>query len=768
MPWTPSTLYLMRQPGRARSVFALPKDAVGEPSTAAWMDGFTSACFDGKQFWAVAAGRQPRLVVVDPASGQAETWQVPQDALPPMNLTATIAPLGPGKVFLAGAEKRPGKTPRTWFAVVHHDASGSWHAKVFHHIGDWPNVSDSTGIKGLLRKDYVPGPAVTLYDPDDSARCMVVIEGRLPSGQGYWPIQHPLVIHFDGEAPPRVKEMPFRNRILASYSAVWKNELYFLCSAESADPGFPLYLWRFGFSSDDPVTVRPVPALEDSATFQAHRMAFAGDRLFVIDSNYALWTAENVYQRFHRLGGNHEGKLDFQDRYNQSLPLELIHSKYHGLIGTRPTEDGPMPVHRVGIPADLLQATAPPPTVERAVPIEGVKLYAYPGTWTAEQARTIAQVLGGRLAQIDSPSKLRRLRSMLEGYTTLKWWLAEMPEGEPNVTAAQGLVLYENKHAKPTRGLRRDQHLYEGPGHGFIIQWDEQSLAAADARLARAVPPNQPSFTNKAGVTFVRIPAGTFTMTSDDPDTPPRRVRIEKPFWMSTTEITVEQWRGMCGSTPLPGSTRSTYGPERGLPFFVPREKDMQRFCQRMGELDGHTYRLPTDVEWEYACRAGSTTRFANGDSVEDLKRIGWCSYDGEYGSAGDVRPVASLEPNAWGLYDMHGNLWERVRPTTLHKQVGEGENGEDGPAIYIAKPVKDARATVTGGSWFDPPASCASSGPGPVGHVHSIGLRVVLVDDDQTVQPNNSPAAPQNHPGQKLGPKSEATGKSQTSTGKS
>ena len=146
---------------------------------------------------------------------------------------------------------------------------------------------------------------------------------------------------------------------------------------------------------------------------------------------------------------------------------------------------------------------------------------------------------------------------------------------------------------------------------------------------------------------FVRIPAGEFMMGSDKGNVgekPAHRVRISQPFEMGKTEVTQAQWEAVMGNRP------SYFGGD-ARPVEQVSWYDAQQFIERLNGLDdGYTYRLPTEAEWEYACRAGSS-----GDYDGKLEAMAW--YDAN--SQQMTHQVATKQPNAWGLYDMLGNVFE-------------------------------------------------------------------------------------------------------------
>jgi len=166
---------------------------------------------------------------------------------------------------------------------------------------------------------------------------------------------------------------------------------------------------------------------------------------------------------------------------------------------------------------------------------------------------------------------------------------------------------------------------------------------------------------------FVLIQPGTFMMGSPKDevgrfdDETLHEVTITKPFYMQNTPVTQKQWKAVMGNNP------SCFNGDK-LPVECVSWNDCQEFIQRLNQRGEGHYRLPTEAEWEYACRAGTSTPFGIGNGC-DLD-ITQANFDGNepYGQGKEgvyreeTTPVQSFAPNAWGLYDMHGNVWEWVQ----------------------------------------------------------------------------------------------------------
>ena len=197
-------------------------------------------------------------------------------------------------------------------------------------------------------------------------------------------------------------------------------------------------------------------------------------------------------------------------------------------------------------------------------------------------------------------------------------------------------------------------------------------VAAAPAPATVASVPAKP-FTNSIGMQLVGIEPGEFLMGSPESDTgalsnekPQHRVRITKAFSLGIHEVTQGQYQAVMGETP------SGFKGSDDLPVEHVSWLDGVKFCNKLSEREervpyyridgaevavagGNGYRLPTEAEWEYACRAGSATVYPFGNDDGNLGEHAWYDSDSE----SKTHPVGQKRPNAWGLYDMQGNVWE-------------------------------------------------------------------------------------------------------------
>jgi len=169
---------------------------------------------------------------------------------------------------------------------------------------------------------------------------------------------------------------------------------------------------------------------------------------------------------------------------------------------------------------------------------------------------------------------------------------------------------------------------------------------------------------NSIGMKLTLIPAGEFQMGSPDSDSdaadrekPQHLVKITKPFYLGVYEVTQQQYEKVMGTCPWQGKDYVKEGVD--YPAVYVNHDDAVEFCRRLSKQEGVEYRLPTEAEWEYACRAGTTTAYSFGDDASKLGQYAW-----HYKNALDIgekyaHRVGQKLPNPRGLYDMHGNVWE-------------------------------------------------------------------------------------------------------------
>ncbi len=261
-------------------------------------------------------------------------------------------------------------------------------------------------------------------------------------------------------------------------------------------------------------------------------------------------------------------------------------------------------------------------------------------------------------------------------------------------------------------------------------------IAREGARVLMGLLPGKLTLDLGGGVTmeFVLIPAGEFMMGSAqspeevarqgggkpewfENEHPRHRVRISKPFYMGKYEVTQAQWEAVMGAHPsqFKGDNR---------PVEQVSWDDCREFCQKLSRKTGHSIRLPSEAEWEYACRAGTTTAFTYGDSLSSSQ----ANFDGNdpYGGATkgvyrkETTSVGSFASNDFGLYDMHGNVWEWCNDWY--------DTYPSGAQVDPAGPSSGSGRVLRGGSWYNNADFCRSAihfrSP-PVNRDRSGGFRV-------------------------------------------
>jgi formylglycine-generating enzyme required for sulfatase activity len=206
---------------------------------------------------------------------------------------------------------------------------------------------------------------------------------------------------------------------------------------------------------------------------------------------------------------------------------------------------------------------------------------------------------------------------------------------------------------------KQDSETIVRPGRKIVISLNSDDEVAkpeveAEAEAPLAVAPHNSwplnfiEDLNGVKLEMIYIPGGEFTMGSNFLDeSPPHLVKLS-PFFIGKYQITQAQWKAVMGKNP-------SHFKGDDLPVENALWDDVAQFCEAASKRSGKTYRLPTEAEWEYACRAGSTTKYCFGDDEESLGDYAWYSEN----SGDTTHPVGQRKPNAWGLYDMHGNVWE-------------------------------------------------------------------------------------------------------------
>ncbi len=200
---------------------------------------------------------------------------------------------------------------------------------------------------------------------------------------------------------------------------------------------------------------------------------------------------------------------------------------------------------------------------------------------------------------------------------------------------------------------------------------------------------------NELGMKLVRCPAGAFPMGDDRIS-----VTLTRAFWIGQTPVTQAQYRAIMEGSDRSADPSHFKGDDRPVERVIWIEAN--EFCQRLtakerkaGRLPkGAMYRLPRDAEWEYACRAGVTTKYCFGDNESELPDYAWCIENAEK----QTHPVSSRKPNNWGLYDMHGNVLEWCQDWCEYQLQG---------GIDPSGPESGSSRVLRGGSWGNFARNC-------------------------------------------------------------
>jgi len=324
--------------------------------------------------------------------------------------------------------------------------------------------------------------------------------------------------------------------------------------------------------------------------------------------------------------------------------------------------------------------------------------------------------------------------------------------GLVNLTSPEWLERWRTLREKHPKFLSSDESEEESTAR-HQQQVDERALSAT---------------THAAGITMVLIPSGEFMMgcTKEDiarrggvgseaimAEGPQHRVRVTRPFYLGVHEVTVGQFRAFVEATgyqteaETDGNGGRSWVEREGKLSFEQRPEimwknpgfeqtdnhpvvqvswnDAMAFCQWLSGIDGKRYTLPTEAQWEYACRANSTSAWCFGDNDADLAQYGWYADHGGRGT----KPVGQKLPNGFGLFDIHGNVWEWC--LDWYQQDYYGSSAMDDPK----GPTAGSYRVLRGGGWSNSSDSCRSAARGKGSpHFHSIdrlGFRVVMISED-------------------------------------
>ena len=312
--------------------------------------------------------------------------------------------------------------------------------------------------------------------------------------------------------------------------------------------------------------------------------------------------------------------------------------------------------------------------------------------------------------------------SLLNSWVPEIWELvAKSLESYPELSTSFQTLALERYRKRPRKHRDFDEVLFPA----MLLAHKAVCRPAFVKRWSAAEQP-------RAFMEFISIPAGSFTMGS--PEKEKGRfdsekqvpVTITRAFELGKTVVTQKQWTEVMGTDPWNWNWKKSGQTGDNYPAVYVSWLDASLFCEHLtsyereaGRLSANqTYRLPTEAEWEHACRAGTTTAYSFGDDESSLKKYAW--YDRN--SRNKLHEVATKKPNPWGLFDMHGNVWEWCED--WYEGSLSGENDPKGPSAGSIRVIR-------GGVWSGYVSGCRSArrhGLGPVWRDCLFGFRIVRV----------------------------------------
>jgi len=294
-----------------------------------------------------------------------------------------------------------------------------------------------------------------------------------------------------------------------------------------------------------------------------------------------------------------------------------------------------------------------------------------------------------RLFSTGRALRLGLISVLIFSVTSFVYWLVliAMPEERKNAAFRQRIVAMDAEQEQ----LRQQR---------LAAEIEAEKGRVERARSAQATMPEKRLIIPDLNLEMVPIPAGSFMMGNvggSYTESPKTQVKISRPYWLAKTEVTQMQWTALMGSNP------SKF---RGLDLPVEQVSwdEVMEYCRKLTERErvagrlpaGYIYSLPTEAQWEYACRAGTTGDYGGTGRSDDM---GWS----ERNSGGSTKPVGAKQANAWGLHDMHGNVWEWCLDRYVDRHPGGSVTDPTGP------PAGSLRV-FRGGSWVTYHAFCTST----------------------------------------------------------
>jgi formylglycine-generating enzyme len=288
---------------------------------------------------------------------------------------------------------------------------------------------------------------------------------------------------------------------------------------------------------------------------------------------------------------------------------------------------------------------------------------------------------------------------------------------------------------------------------------DDVSSGKASVRAFVGTKAGQLLDDNSLSTQFVWIPPGKFSMGSPRAekghidDEGPVHVTLTHGFWLSKYEVTQHEWQTAMQTTPWSSGDHVKEGND--YPATYVNWNESMKFCQKLTEIErqsgrlptGWKYTLPTEAQWEYACRAGTTTRFSFGDKDADLDEYAWFRKNALDAGKKFAHQVGQKKANPWGLCDMHGNVWEWCLDCYSPKLPGGTDPGVSvGGKLLTGKPggaegqlveveVRTDGRVNRGGCWGIAVRGCRSAmrnGDPPDSRDESLGFRVAAVPSDK------------------------------------